>query len=129
VDLQPIRVMVVDDTPHVRRMLRSMLELDGFEVVAEAADASEAVARAEESRPDVVVIDYRMPGTDGLETVRLIRARRPDQVSVLLTAYIDADLERRATDAGVALVLGKEEGLEPLEREIARLFPYGGQER
>jgi DNA-binding NarL/FixJ family response regulator len=118
-----IRVMVVDDTPHVRRMLRSMLELDGFEVVAEAGDAAEAVDRAAQTEPDVIVIDYRMPLTDGIEAARQILAHRPDQVTVLYTAYIDADLERRAAAAGIAFVLGKEQGLEPLEREIARRFP------
>ncbi|MGD9797008.1 MAG: response regulator transcription factor [Acidimicrobiia bacterium] len=118
---RPTRVMVVDDTPHVRRMLRSMLELDGFEVVADAGDAAEAVTRAGEAEPDVIVIDYRMPGTDGIETAREIRRRRPGQLTVLYTAYTDADLERRAEAAGVALVLAKAGGLEPLEREIGRL--------
>jgi len=115
--------MVVDDTPHVRRMLRSMLELDGFEVVAEAGDAAEAVSQAAETEPDVIVIDYRMPLTDGIEAARQILVHRPDQVTVLYTAYIDGDLERRAAEAGIAFVLGKEQGLEPLEREIARRFP------
>jgi CheY-like chemotaxis protein len=123
VQARPIRVLVVDDAPHVRRMLASMLELEGFEVVAEAGDAGEAVARAEETDPDVVVVDYRMPGTDGIEAARRIRDRRPEQVTVLYTAFVDGDLERRAAEAGVALVLRKEDGLEPLEREIARLFP------
>jgi DNA-binding NarL/FixJ family response regulator len=126
VDKGPIRVMVVEDTAHVRRMLRSMLELDGFEVVAEAADATEALTRAAESLPDVVIVDYRMPGTDGLDTARLLRARHPEQVVVLYTAYVDGELERRAADSGIALVLGKEEGLEPLERFIAASFPDRG---
>lgn len=120
-DNRPIRVMVVDDTTHVRRMLRSMLELEGFEVVAEACDADSAVTGAAEADPDVVVVDYRMPGADGLETARRIRSQRPGQVTVLYTAYTDADIERRATDAGVALVLAKEEGLEPLLRIIDTL--------
>src|SRR5436305_698116 len=56
-----IRVMVVDDTDHVRQMLTSMLTLDGFEVVDEAASGNEAVRRIEGADPDVVVIDYRTP--------------------------------------------------------------------
>jgi DNA-binding NarL/FixJ family response regulator len=126
VDERPIRVMVVEDTPHVRRMLRSMLELDGFAVVAEAADAAEAVLLAGQTKPDVIIVDYRMPDTDGLETARLLRAREPGQVVVLYTAYIDGELERRAADAGIALVLGKEAGLEPLERFISESFPDRG---
>ena len=72
-----IRVMVVDDTDHVRQMLASMLTLDGFEVVEEAASGNEAVRRIEGADPDVVVIDYRMPGMDGLDTARTIKERRP----------------------------------------------------
>ena len=116
-----IRVMVVDDTDHVRHMLRSMLTLDGFEVVEEAAGGEQAVQRIEEADPDVVVIDYKMPEMDGLQTARAIRDLRPGQVMVLYTAFVDDDLQRQADEAGVAVCLGKVEGLASLEREISRL--------
>ena len=118
---RPIRVMVVDDTDHVRRMLTSMLSLDGFVVVGEAAAGSEAVAGVDAADPDVVVIEYKMPGMDGLATARSIRAARPDQVMILYTAYVDDTLAREAKEAGIALCLGKVEGLDSLEREISRL--------
>ena len=117
----PIRVLVVDDTEHVRRMLRSMLELDGFEVVGEAGSGPDAVDLIAGTPADVVVIDYKMPDVDGLETAARIRAIRPTQVMIMYTAFVDADLERRARDVGVSVVLGKIEGLESLEREISRL--------
>ena len=117
----PIKVMVVDDTDHVRRMLRNMLELDGFEVVAEAGNGADAVAAVDEADPDVVVVDYKMPEVDGLETARRIREARPDQVMILYTAFVDPELEQRAREVGVSVVLGKVEGLESLEREITRL--------
>lgn len=117
----PIRVMVVDDTDHVRRMLRNMLGLDGFAVVGEASGGIEAVALLDEVDTDVVVIDYKMPVLDGLETAARIRERHPDLVMILYTAFVDAELERRAAEVGVSLVLGKIEGLESLEREITRL--------
>jgi CheY-like chemotaxis protein len=116
-----IRVMVVDDTDHVRQMLASMLTLDGFEVVDEAASGAEAVQRIEAADPDVVVVDYRMPGMDGLDTARAIKAKRPAQLMVLYTAFIDQDLQKAADEAGVAVRLGKVEGLASLEREISRL--------
>ncbi len=113
--------MVVDDTDHVRRMLASMLSLDGFEVVADASGGPEALDGIDVADPDVVVIDYRMPGMDGLSTAREIRARRPGQMMILYTAYIDDDLERQAADAGISVCLGKVDGLASLEREISRL--------
>jgi CheY-like chemotaxis protein len=117
----PIKVMVIDDTDHVRRMLRNMLELDGFEVVAEAAGGEDALAAIDGADPDVVVIDYKMPGLDGVESAARIRKQRPEQVMILYTAFVDADLQRRAREVGVSVVLGKVEGLESLEREISRL--------
>jgi CheY-like chemotaxis protein len=113
--------MVVDDTDHVRRMLTSMLSLDGFEVVGNAAGGPQAIDNVEQADPDVVVIDYKMPGMDGLDTARGIRAARPDQVMILYTAYIDARLEKEAAEAGISLCVGKVEGLASLEREISRL--------
>ena len=117
----PIRVMLVDDVDHVRRMLRNMLDLDGFEVVAEAPDGATALALLDDADPDVVVIDYSMPGMDGIETASRIRAMRADQVMIMYTAYLQPEVEQRAREVGVALVLGKVEGLESLEREISRL--------
>ena len=116
-----VKVMVVEDTQHVRRMLAAMLELDGFEVVGQAATGAEAIAHVEAVDPDVVVVDYKMPGLDGLDTARAIRARRPDQTLILYTAFFDEELQREAEDAGIALCLGKVEGLQALEREIRRL--------
>ena len=118
---EAIKVMIVDDTDHVRRMLRNMLELDGFVVVGEAGNGQDAVASVDKASPDVVVIDYKMPELDGLETAARVRAKRPEQVMILYTAFVDAELEARAREVGVSVVLGKVEGLESLEREITRL--------
>ena len=116
-----IRVMVVDDTDHGRRMLTSMLSLDGYEVVGEVASGPAALEAVVAADPDIVVIDYKMPGMDGLDTARGIRQRRPDQVMILYTAYIDEALEKAAADAGISLCIGKVDGLSSLEREINRL--------
>jgi CheY-like chemotaxis protein len=113
--------MVVEDTDHVRRMLTSMLSLDGFEIVAEAANGEEAVAAVATADPDVIVIDYKMPAMDGLTVARQVRETRPQQVVILYTAYVDDAIEREAAAAGVSLCVDKMEGLASLEREISRL--------
>jgi response regulator NasT len=115
------RVMVVDDTDHVRGMLVDMLELDGFEVVGQASSGPDAIRIAAESRPDVIIMDYKMPGMDGLTAARAIRSDRPDQAIILYTAYLDPQLEEQARQAGVAMTVGKVEGLNQLERHITEL--------
>jgi DNA-binding NarL/FixJ family response regulator len=116
-----VRVLVVDDTDHVRRMLVEMLTLDGFDVVGEATNGEHAVHTAAEVKPDVIVMDLRMPGVDGIEATRRIKATRPDQVVILYTAYLDPVIEEQARQAGVTVCLGKIEGLQELERELSRL--------
>lgn len=118
---QGVRVLVVDDTEHVRTVVAEMLQLDGFEVVGTAESGEAALVLAEQTDPHVVVMDLRMPGIDGLEATRRLRAARPGQQVVLYTAYIDAEVEREALAAGAALCLGKVEGLPRLERELIRL--------
>jgi CheY-like chemotaxis protein len=116
-----LKVLVVDDTEHVRDMLVQMLELDGFEVVGEAASGEEAIGLAQSSDPNVIVMDYVMPDLDGLSAAKAIKQERPTQPIILYTAYLDANVERQARDAGVALVVGKVEGLNQLERYINEL--------
>ncbi len=116
-----VSVLVVDDTEHVRRMLVTMLELDGFDVVGEAGSGREAVGLVGGSDPQVIVMDYKMPDMDGLQAARAIRTDRPEQAIILYTAYLDEKLEAEAKDAGVAVCIGKVEGLNQLERHITEL--------
>jgi CheY-like chemotaxis protein len=116
-----VKVLVVDDTDHVRNMLADMLDLDGFDVVGQAGSGEEALDLSLEAGPDVVVMDYKMPGMDGLTAARAIREARPEQPIILYTAYMDPDLETQARAAGIALCIGKVEGLHQLERHITDL--------
>lgn len=116
-----VKVLVVDDTDHVRHMLVEMLELDGFEVVGQAASGEEGIALSAGADPDVVVMDYKMPKMDGLATAEGMRKDRPHQAIILYTAFLDSVLEQKAKEAGVALCIGKVEGLNQLERHIREL--------
>ena len=116
-----VRVMVVDDTDHVRAMLVDMLELDGFDVVGQASSGQEAITVADESSPEIIVMDYKMPGMDGLTAAKAIRAKNPAQSIIIYTAYLDPHLEEEAKAAGVAMTVGKVEGLNQLERHITEL--------
>ena len=115
-----IKVMVVDDTAHVRELLTAMLSIDGFVVVADTETSEAALRAARTSEPDVVVVDYKMPGVDGLETARRLKKVRPDQRIILYTAFADDALYDDAAAAGAVVCL-KTDGLGALEKEIDRL--------
>jgi two-component system, NarL family, response regulator DevR len=85
-----IRVMLVDDHEVVRQGLRALVDAqEDLEVVAEAGNADEAVLRARSYKPDVVVMDVRMPGRNGVEACRDIRAEHPDMHVLMLTSFSD----------------------------------------
>ncbi|WP_242494839.1 response regulator [Nocardioides zhouii] len=97
----PIRVLLADDHPVVRRGLAALLgTLDEFEVVAEAEDGEGAVREAQLCRPDVVLMDVRMPGMDGVEATRRIRQAVPDVAVLVLTMYDDDATVFTAMQAG-----------------------------
>jgi DNA-binding NarL/FixJ family response regulator len=104
-----LRLMIVDDHPVVREGLRGMLEADpGITVVGEAASGDEAVVRARELRPDVILMDLRMPDGDGVSATSRILANRPESRVIVLTTYeTDQDIVR-AVEAGAAGYLLKD---------------------
>jgi DNA-binding NarL/FixJ family response regulator len=94
------RIVIVDDTPDVRRDLRLLLETAGLEVVGEAADGREAIEKAALLNPDVVVSDLAMPGLDGYAAAAAIRAALPRCRLVALSIHSDDSGLRKARAAG-----------------------------
>jgi len=93
-------VLVAEDETIIRLDLKDLLERSGFEVCAEARDGEEAVALARSERPDVAIMDVKMPKLDGIEAARRILDERPIPI-VMLTAYGQDELVQRAAEAGV----------------------------
>ena len=101
------RVLVVDDDDVLREALCSLLSERGFDIVGEAGNGADGVALARERRPDVVLIDFRMPGMDGIQATNLIKAEAPFIQSVVFTAYDDQTLDLEAARAEVYCLLVK----------------------
>ncbi|MEE1737511.1 response regulator transcription factor [Streptomyces sp. BE147] len=98
-----IRVLLVDDHQVVRRGLRTFLEIqDDIEVVGEAADGAEGVARTEELRPDVVLMDIKMPGTDGIEALRKLRELDNPAKVLIVTSFTEQRTVVPALRAGAS---------------------------
>ena len=96
----PRRVVIAEDEALIRMDLAEMLAEEGYDVVGQAEDGERAVALATELRPDLVILDVKMPRLDGIEAARRILEERPIPI-VMLTAYGQDELVSRAVEAGV----------------------------
>jgi DNA-binding NarL/FixJ family response regulator len=107
--MKPIRILLADDHTVVRKGLRLLLESQPeFQVIADAANGREAVAMAEEHRPDVVVMDVAMPTLNGIEAARQITGRLPHTAVVFLSMHADEGYVLRALKAGARAYLLKD---------------------
>jgi len=110
-----IRLLIADDHLIVRQGLRLILETeDGFELVGEATDGAEAVKLAGELRPDVILMDLRMPGMDGLTAIEQLAEKQPEIAIVILTTFNEDDLMVRGLRAGAKGFLLKDTDRETL---------------
>lgn len=121
-----IRVVLADDEQLLRYTLGALLTLDGsIAIVGQASDGAEAVTVAVRERPDVLVIDLEMPGTDGLHAVESIRRQVPDQKILMLTRHARPGILRRALKAGVRGFMSKSADPELIGDVIRRLHEGG----
>jgi DNA-binding response OmpR family regulator len=110
-----MRVLIIDDEPHIRQMMRFTLEASGYQV-EEAGDGEAGLARLREGGEyDAIILDQKMPGLDGLATLRLIRDRTPDACVLMVTAYASIELAVDAMKLGATDFLRK-----PMTPEMLR---------
>lgn len=107
----PVRVFLLDDHEVVRRGIRDLLEVEGeFEVVGEASTAAEALARVPALKPQVAVLDVRLPDGDGVSVCRELRSRMPELACLMLTSFSDDEALFDAIMAGASGYLLKQVG-------------------
>jgi NarL family two-component system response regulator LiaR len=117
-----IRVLIVDDHAIVRKGIRALLsESGGFEIVAEVGDGQEAVLCAEETQPDVILMDLLMPGMDGIEATRRITGLQPGARILVLTSFAADNKVFPAIKAGALGYLLKDSSPEELLRAIRQV--------
>jgi len=98
--MHKLRIVIADDEPIILLDLRQMLEELGMAVVGEASDGAQAVEKVRALKPDLAILDVKMPEMDGIEAARILHEERLAPV-ILLTAYSDSELIQRAKQAGV----------------------------
>lgn len=117
--VEAIRILIADDHPVVREGLFAMLSRESdFEVVGEARDGVEAVNKAKELSPEVVLMDLRMPELDGVEAMNQIKSAKPNTKFIILTTYSDDDYIFRGIEAGARGYLLKDAPREELFKAI-----------
>src|SRR6476646_10220339 len=122
---EPLRVIVADDDPLARRVVRDALEAGGIVVIAEAANGREAVELSLYYKPDVVLMDLVMPDVDGIQATRRILAREPDVEIVILTSSDDDDVGLVGLRAGATGIRPVRSRLTPREWEVLDLLCTG----
>lgn len=115
----PVRIVLIEDNDVFREALRLLLTLDGdIEVAGEEADGSLAVELCRRVEPDVALVDYRLPGLDGVEVTRAIRRDCPEIAVVALTAAAGDREIQAMLEAGAAACIRKDESLEAIAQAV-----------
>jgi DNA-binding NarL/FixJ family response regulator len=115
-------ILIVDDSPHVRRSLRRLLETKHDWVVSEAENGGDAIDRAKELRPDLIVIDLAMPVLNGIVASSVLKQIMPAAPIVMFTAFSDPHIKRMAMAAGLDSFVDKSESPETLLGCIEQLL-------
>ncbi|MDI6689518.1 MAG: response regulator transcription factor [Actinomycetota bacterium] len=114
-----IKVLVVDDDALFRRVLCESLELEkDIQVVGEAANGEEAISKAQELIPDVILMDVKMPKMNGAAATRYIKSKEPKIKVIMLSAYVDKQLIAESLQAGANAYLLKDQPLQNIIRTI-----------
>ena len=117
-----IRALLVDDQPQILEGLEMLLALEpDLEIVGTAQSAEEAIALAHELQPDIIVMDVRLPGIDGITATRVLGNEVPDGKVVILTLYCDSETRRQARLAGAQAFVAKHDMTQSLLATIRRI--------
>lgn len=108
-----MRVLIADDSNEFRERLKSLIgQLGAIEIVGEAGDVGEAIEQVKSLSPDVVILDIRMPGGNGIDVLRQIRTERYSPLVIMLTSYPRAQYKKRCLEAGADFFFDKAEDFE-----------------
>jgi DNA-binding NarL/FixJ family response regulator len=122
--LMTARILIADDNPHIRHALRHLIEQDPeWRVCGEAVDGKDAVRKARQLTPDLIVLDFLMPGMNGLEAAREINKAVPDVPILMCTMYVSRQLTEVAKRAGLQGTVPKT-GIDQLAQGMRALLQH-----
>jgi DNA-binding NarL/FixJ family response regulator len=119
----PECILIVDDDPNIRRHTRSFLERETpYSVCGEAVDGLDAIEKALELRPDLIILDMSMPRMNGLQAARILKTMMSEVPVILFTLHAGAILLSEVQSAGVSSVVSKSDGFDGLRRQVDSLL-------
>lgn len=118
------RVLVVDDAPSIRALLRSTLPLHGFEIVAEADRASQGIELARSEQPDVIVLDVQMPVVNGVEAIAPLKAEAPKALILMYSSHDEEHMRDQALKNGADAYFDKLAPISQMADEMHRLVSH-----
>jgi DNA-binding NarL/FixJ family response regulator len=116
-------VLIADDSANIRCLLRTFVESHGFEVCGEVSNGVEAIDKAKELQPDLVLLDLVMPRLNGIEAASVIKRMTPSVHLILFTLKVDGLGKSLASAIGIDFVLSKEESITKLAEHLKMLMP------
>ena len=120
-------VLVVDDSPIVRKIMRNFFEtLTDWKIAGEASDGSEAIQKAVELKPDLILLDFSMPNMNGIETASVLKNALPDVHIIVFTAFDEHLGSKLSRIVGVDVVVSKSQGLTGLIKAIQGFMATAG---